>query len=42
MVHRDMKIELTGSIFAFPGWIGVMVLGFTVGGTNGAPVRHLG
>jgi putative ABC transport system permease protein len=33
MVHRDMKIELSGSIFAFPGWIGVTVLGFTVGVT---------
>ena len=27
---RDMKIELTGSIFAFPSWIGVTVLVFTV------------
>ena len=33
MVHRDMKIELTGSIFAFPSWIGVTVVGFTVGVT---------
>jgi putative ABC transport system permease protein len=30
MVHRDMKIDLTGSIFAFPSWIGVTVLVFTV------------
>jgi putative ABC transport system permease protein len=27
---RDMKIDLSGSIFAFPSWIGVMVLVFTV------------
>ena len=33
MVHRDMKIDLKGSIFAFPGWIGVTVLVFTVGVT---------
>jgi putative ABC transport system permease protein len=33
MVRRDMKIDLTGSIFAFPGWIGTTVLGFTVGVT---------
>ena len=33
MVHRDMKIDLSGSIFAFPGWIGVTVLVFTVGVT---------
>jgi putative ABC transport system permease protein len=33
MVHRDMKIELSGSIFAFPGWIGVTVVAFTVGVT---------
>ena len=30
MVHRDMNIDLKGSIFAFPGWIGVTVLVFTV------------
>ena len=33
MVHRDMKIDLKGSIFAFPGWIGVTVVLFTVGVT---------
>jgi putative ABC transport system permease protein len=33
MVQRDMKIDLTGSIFAFPGWISVTVLVFTVGVT---------
>ena len=33
MVHRDMNIELSGSIFAFPRWIGVTVLVFTVGVT---------
>ena len=33
MVQRDMKIDLTGSIFAFPVWIGVTVLAFTVGVT---------
>ena len=33
MVQRDMKIDLTGSIFAFPAWIGVTVLVFTVGVT---------
>jgi putative ABC transport system permease protein len=33
MIHRDMDIDLTGSIFAFPGWIGVTVVGFTVGVT---------
>ena len=33
MVHRDMNIELSGSIFAFPGWIGGTVLVFTVGVT---------
>jgi putative ABC transport system permease protein len=33
MVQRDMKIDLSGSIFAFPGWIGVTVVGFTVGVT---------
>ena len=30
MVNRDLKIELTGSIFVFPGWIVLTVLGFTV------------
>jgi putative ABC transport system permease protein len=33
MIRRDMEIELTGSIFAFPRWIGVTVLVFTVGVT---------
>jgi putative ABC transport system permease protein len=33
MMQRDRKIELSGSNFAFPGWIGVTVLGFTVGVT---------
>ncbi len=33
MVRRDMKIDLSGSIFAFPGWIGLTVVGFTVGVT---------
>lgn len=33
MVRRDMEIDLTGSIFAFPRWIGVTVLVFTVGVT---------
>jgi putative ABC transport system permease protein len=33
MVHRDMKIELSGSIFAFPRQISVTVLVFTVGVT---------
>ena len=28
-----MKIFLNGSIFAFPGWIGVRVVLFTVGAT---------
>ena len=28
-----MKIDLKGSIFAFPGWIGVTVITFTVGVT---------
>ena len=43
MVHRDMKIDLTGSIFAFPGWIGVTVVLFTVPVTIVAalyPARH--
>ena len=33
MVHRDMDIELSGSIFAFPPWITWMVLVSTVGVT---------
>ena len=33
MVYRDMKIDLEGSIFAFPGWIGWMVVLSTVGVT---------
>ena len=33
MVHRDMKIFLSGSIFAFPGWIASTVILFTVGVT---------
>jgi putative ABC transport system permease protein len=33
MIHRDMDIDLKGSIFAFPGWIGVTVVAFTVGVT---------
>jgi putative ABC transport system permease protein len=33
MVHRDMDIELTGSIFAFPSWIAVTVVLSTVGVT---------
>jgi putative ABC transport system permease protein len=33
MVHRDMKVHLSGSIFAFPGWIGVTVVLFTLGAT---------
>ena len=33
MVHRDMKIDLKGSIFAFPGWIGMTVVLCTVGVT---------
>jgi putative ABC transport system permease protein len=43
MVHRDMNIDLSGSIFAFPRWIGVTVLVFTVGVTIVAalyPARH--
>ena len=43
MVHRDMNIDLSGSIFAFPRWIGVTVLAFTVGVTIVAalyPARH--
>jgi putative ABC transport system permease protein len=33
MVHRDMKTHLSGSIFAFPRWIGMTVILFTVGVT---------
>ncbi len=30
MVHRDMDIDVTGSIFAFPDWIGMTVVLSTV------------
>lgn len=43
MVRRDMKLDLSGSIFAFPNWIGVTVLLFTIGATVIAalyPARH--
>ena len=43
MVHRDMDIELSGSIFAFPSWIGMTVVLSTVGVTIVAafyPARH--
>jgi putative ABC transport system permease protein len=30
MLHRDMNIDLTGSIFAFPDWIGMTVVISTV------------
>ena len=33
MVHRDMDIELSGSIFAFPSWITLTVILATVGVT---------
>jgi putative ABC transport system permease protein len=33
MVHRDMDIELTGSIFAFPSWIAFTVVLCTLGVT---------
>src|SRR5262249_17531952 len=33
MIRRDMDIDLKGSIFAFPAWIGVTVVVFTVGVT---------
>jgi putative ABC transport system permease protein len=33
MVQRDMNIDLSGSIFAFPGWIAATVVLFTVGVT---------
>ena len=34
MVHRDMDINLSGSIFAFPDWIGTTVVLCTVGVTT--------
>lgn len=43
MVLRDMKIDLKGSIFVFPPWIGATVLGFTILVTTLAayyPARH--
>ncbi len=43
MVLRDMKIDLKGSIFAFPGWIAATVVLFTVAVTTVAafyPARH--
>ncbi len=43
MVHRDMNIELHGSIFAFPNWIGTTVVLSTVCVTIAAalyPARH--
>jgi putative ABC transport system permease protein len=43
MVHRDMNIELSGSIFAFPRWIGMTVVLSTVCVTIAAalyPARH--
>ncbi|MHB1558777.1 MAG: ABC transporter permease [Isosphaeraceae bacterium] len=43
MVHRDMNIELHGSIFAFPSWITTTVVLSTVGVTIAAalyPARH--
>ena len=43
MVHRDMNIELHGSIFAFPDWIGMTVVLSTVCVTIAAalyPARH--
>ncbi len=43
MVHRDMNIDLSSSIFAFPSWIGVTVVLFTVCVTIVAalyPARH--
>lgn len=36
MVHRDMQVYLSGSIFSFPSWIGVTVMFFTVGVTMAA------
>jgi putative ABC transport system permease protein len=43
MVHRDMDIDLNGSIFAFPNWIGMTVVLSTVSVTIFAalyPARH--
>lgn len=43
MVHRDMDIQLHGSIFAFPSWITSTVILSTVGVTIAAalyPARH--
>jgi putative ABC transport system permease protein len=43
MVHRDMNIDLHGSIFAFPRWIGMTVVLSTVCVTIAAalyPARH--
>ncbi len=43
MVHRDMNIDLAGSIFAFPNWIGMTVVLSTVCVTIAAalyPARH--
>lgn len=34
MVQRDMKIDLKGSIFAFPGWVVASVILFTFGVTT--------
>lgn len=36
MVHRDMNMDLSGSIFAFPNWLAWTVLLFTVGVTIAA------
>jgi putative ABC transport system permease protein len=36
MVKRDMNLDLTGSIFAFPGWIATTVIAFTAGITIAA------
>ena len=43
MVMRDIKIDLKGSIFVFPSWIGAAVVVFTVLVTTLAafyPARH--
>jgi len=43
MVMRDIKVDLKGSIFVFPGWISATVIGFTVVVTTLAalyPARH--
>jgi putative ABC transport system permease protein len=43
MVMRDLKIELSGSIFVFPPWVAVTVVGFTLVVTTLAavyPARH--